>query len=1109
MPQLNNSPINRDLLDGLEAYLDSLEGDPAAALEKIAGKKDPDNVRRRIAILIDSERIEDAAIEARSHEYSEVWMDLAIFSLAAIGADAEAKERLNWTRALPKALYWQRSAIAYFDGAMHWVLRNSDGREAFTPATVSSDERDHIRNIAATLDAVCAPTLVGGRLDTELEVQMLCRLLDASFLVQAREKCREIVKILERRHPIPLRVAQAVVQDIADPVENLVDRLWTEHGDLFTARLLACVIQANIFEDEVGALNRAYVIVESAKSSDEKEKVCQLLCDLTDPSDPIALTRLTETATALLGAGSRILTFLAADDALRKGDTTTALLMVGTPALANDPHAMRLKAIANLKAEKPLEALKILQDLARGAPSPWVFKMIGDVARKHDRENDELDALEHMVTLAPSDRYSRQRLSWLYTRHRDYKHAVPHLEALHQQAPDDVEVTINLAVVYSFDGQHARALTVLADASTGKAPSLLIVKAQAQILQSLGRSLDAFNALDAIRGEFWEDPQFLSAYMAAGHAADKEQQAHEALEKLLTLKQKGLVDDHLIRAASLDELKDMLTGAAKRDKSIKRFIIEGKFPWLLGAEMEREAIYWSWSLRTQSAQWLVDDALNRAAYSIYATNGFRVLDKPNEAVILTEIECAPRGHKVVADMSALITLHSLGLLERAAEYFGNVLVPASYLPKIISDMRMLFPHQLSQKRAAEQIKAAVDMRDISVRAVDSAKQWVGILDEYQDENDANEPLYRLCDLLETLHAQGLVTDEQRDRAKLMAHKKAEASQKQGPLQLGDGICIAGDTLGTLASAHLLDHVTKHFSVYITQQDYDSVLSRIRAFQALDSVQKKHKSLWDLVQSNIRFEFATATEVLDISDDEQPDRDIATAAYLLAKEKDIPLLVDDRVCQTLLLNEWKQTQIVAFGTDSLVHEMAKVGIVTRDEAADALLQLLNWRYRFILVPPDILKLLADRYRSHPPGAALRKIAIYVHDCMRDEGLFGGFETTDPPISMAMRLYQNWIQNVAEFVMDIWLDDQVDESSAREVTTWAITDLLPSPPHILDERVQSNMALLTPRTAITRALIRSTRGGNADRINSGLQAMSDGFGLSDAEYLKIITGVVSGI
>ena len=95
-------------------------------------------------------------------------------------------------------------------------------------------------------------------------------------------------------------------------------------------------------------------------------------------------------------------------------------------------------------------------------------------------------------------------------------------------------------------------------------------------------------------------------------------------------------------------------------------------------------------------------------------------------------------------------------------------------------------------------------------------------------------------------------------------------------------------------------------------------------------------------------------------------------------------------------------------------MAKVGIVTRDEAADALLQLLNWRYRFILVPPDILKLLADRYRSHPPGAALRKIAIYVHDCMRDEGLFGGFETTDPPISMAMRLYQNWIQNVAEFL-----------------------------------------------------------------------------------------------
>ena len=423
-------------------------------------------------------------------------------------------------------------------------------------------------------------------------------------------------------------------------------------------------------------------------------------------------------------------------------------------------------------------------------------------------------------------------------------------------------------------------------------------------------------------------------------------------------------------------------------------------------------------------------------------------------------------------------------------------------------MRQLFPHQLSQKKAAEHIKDAVDQKLILILDSQAASQRLAALDEYEEKNEAGVPLYRISDLIATLHANGLVTDVQRDRAMTVAHKMSAVGQNVPPLQLGDRLRAGEDTLITLYGIGWLDLVAKHFSLFIHQKDLEEIISRVRAFQALDTAQAKHKNLWASVQSNQRFEFVPVTEALAISVDEESDRNVAMAAYLAAKERKVPLLVDDRVCQGLLLNEWKDLPIAAFGTDLLVYEMARVGTITNDQAADAFLQLMKWRYRFILPPPEILKLLFDRYRSQPPGAALRQMAVYVHDCMRDEGMFSGLEATNPPVSIAWRLYQDWIQNIAEFVIDVWLDDTVDEQGAEKVTTWAITEFLPSPPYVANERLQSLLASLTPRTAITRAMIRSSYVQKPERSNRGLRTMSSAFGLDDIDYLEIVAGVVNG-
>jgi len=415
-------------------------------------------------------------------------------------------------------------------------------------------------------------------------------------------------------------------------------------------------------------------------------------------------------------------------------------------------------------------------------------------------------------------------------------------------------------------------------------------------------------------------------------------------------------------------VRETLVGAAKRNEAIKNFIIAGKFPWLLDTAVHREALYWSWTLRTQSLSWIPDDSVSRASYCIYTTNSFWVLNNPHENAVLTEISCAPKGQTIVADASALITLHSLGLLNKTAEYFNHVLVPACYLPIVISDMRQLFPHQLSRKKSTEIIKTAVDRGTIAVLSNGSRSQRLVRLDEYQDADNLSVPQYRLRDLLNSLYTAGLLTDAQLDQANAVAHRQSLVGEKQGPLKLGDHICIAEATLMTVAGLGWLDLVTNHFVVSIEEGDLDQIVIRRRVFQALDMAQSNHKTLWDTIHSNNQFEFVAANEVLAIRDDDDHDQGIAMAGYFTAKETHLPLLVDDRVCQTLLLNDRRVSNNAAFGTDLLVQDMARVGALTFEEAADALLQLMDWRYRFIVVPPEILKVFADRHRAHPPGSA---------------------------------------------------------------------------------------------------------------------------------------------
>ena len=83
------------------------------------------------------------------------------------------------------------------------------------------------------------------------------------------------------------------------------------------------------------------------------------------------------------------------------------------------------------------------------------------------------------------------------------------------------------------------------------------------------------------------------------------------------------------------------------------------------------------------------------------------------------------------------------------------------------------------------------------------------------------------------------------------------------------------------------------------------------------------------------------------------------------------------------------------------------------------------------------------------------------------------------------------------MDVWKDADIPETYAEEFTEWAMTEMLPSPPKVLDEKTQAILVSLTALTVMTRALIRGSDNTQFERINHGLRAMANALGLDDTE------------
>ncbi len=1106
-----NAELTADI-EALRGSIENIENGPDAALARLADRTNPYAIRIRLAMHLNKQDLDEAVglIEGRTLHLS--WCDLATTVFAAKDRREDAAAVVKWTGEQDDRSKYPQCVVRLADVLLARALANQKSGRNILPQDLSIGERTKVREVLDILRPVLEPIVAARSVESELDTTAVKIAWQAHHLLGQHEDVAALAQLMYRRRPVPKDVARSVMSGYMLPPDDLPARLRADHPNDLDANILAAVVQSTHMGQHEEAFAEAKKLVPMASTDEKKEELFKLLLQLWQDLEGEAVTECAQIAMLLVDHNSALRAVFDAAQALREGDPDATIKALDKAKAEDDVYCLQLRANALMQKGRLGDAVDLLLIAARKTGEPMLLHKTADLAFQAEKAAVAVECYEQLLAAQPGNLTARGNLASLYTFYlHDIGKAAAQLQALQNAEPDNIVHAVNLATCLAQLYRPEESLALYEEACRMEQPNLHAVLGCAELHLSLGDPDAAIVSLRGFRDAFWGTPDFLLACMNTAHAAGDEDLAHEAFKKLNELRDAGAVDANAFRMVQTDEALEILKQSHKAAKDRKEHIhsamLKGRMPWVWAAQqVSGDAVYWAWRNRTYPMDWIGDDPVNRANFCIYATNAFHARESERNRRELLPLECPSQGTRVVVDVSALITLHRLGFLDMAVDYFGEILVPEGYLPTVLEDGKKMVFHQRSRQQTAERISKLA--ADGAIVTLDQFAQRAGDMATADEYGDSDEHRYRMTDLIQPVYEAGLVDDTSHQRISKVCAKLPSVDDEHPALAQFQDVLIELSTLETLTTFGLLDVITDFYGIHISQEARTDLRQRLDAIRRQDETRSWHFSLWNQIRNDPRFTFIrhSVSEKMQNKDDEPKDF-LAFFASFVAQAEGVALFADDRVCLALTLNERKDAPHAAFGTDSLIYALEKDGKIDSARAADSIRCLMQWRYRFVLPSASILKTFAEQYRTNPPGRALQETAEYVHDCMRDSGLFGGPENTDLKDSMAMRLNISWLRVIAEFIMSVWDDDKFSEVAAKQLTEWCVREFLPSHPRVVHGNVKVRIGSMTARLLLSHALINTKSLANGKRVSDAMKAMKDALKLSDDEYLRIVTEILN--
>ena len=1079
------SEAEQSRLARFRAKIKAIKGDHDGALHEIASHHDSDAINTKLIVLVDAGRFEDAYEVIADPPNAAEWIEEAIGVFVLTGHVEQADQALQWAIATSDDL-GDRCRLAYVRSKLTVANGDSDDEPLSGPFKATIGQQNLIDALLSCLEPVVERVRARNRVETGNEAEIVAIAYAFNRSRGRVKKARLDIELIQDYAPLHEAYVRAAIRGDAPCTTDLAHKVRQDYPDDFSMQLLAANVDWHSHRDVNEILSTLESLYEAHHEASTREELARFAFEVATSRD-VDIMQIGRLQTLCEGTPSTSM-LLAAYLHVRSGEYEEAESLLSNLHVDDDIVVRQLKAEILNRQDRPAEASQLLAEVGREMCEPFFLRKAAHFARRAGNASESLACLEDSLLLDPDDVHSINQLAIIRVSVGDYLLAAELFNRL-ASLETDFDYKLDQARCLALAGDAPGALAILDGACQGDDPSLFAVLSKAQLLQDCGRAREGLELLDAHRSRGWKDARFVHVYMTVAFSANSDNAANIALRRLLDLQQALPDSERLLLPYSTDELTAILDERNQTIRQLQTEMLKGRVPWILVERLANNPAMWGWFVRTQDLAWLYEDETTYASYSVYASHGYAALDDEEDGIrSLLPIRCAPSETEIVIDLSAIITLDRLGLLNRVLDYFAKIHVPGSYLTTVLTEGGALLPQQPSQNDELQLIHDAV--RDGRLKVCETPEEPnAQIVDEYGERDNASLKIVDILNALEGNEGE-LLLPALDAPSRLDARKPVE---------------VALSTLQTLAHNNQLGQVLSAFRVFLKKSDFDSIKATLLQNQARHEVRNWHTELWQMLRTHPKVEFESALQygrdaTLD-AEQAPSERIIALESISLAESLELPLLADERLCQAARLSARPDLHHAAFGTFEVLESFAECRLLD-DRAIDgAILQLIKWRYRFIVLSPNRLRSIYDECGI----SGLQSVAKYVHDCMRDRGLLAGLESTDVPMPMAYRVYQDWERNIGHFIAALWIDGSVNMEEATSVTEWAMTEFLPSIPRNL-QGIQSRLAAFTPSMVLSQMLFDLVPLGDYDRANEALLCVAKHLGISYEEYQKITEDLI---
>lgn len=1091
----------------LESKIAFLEGDRPKAESILAATNSPMAISWRLGWLLDEDRNDEAAQLVDRLPLHERWVDRAVSAFVRTGQIDRARQVLQWCRDHAAASVHDLAQVMFAQEHYLIACQRDGADDAVVPGRIDPATE---QGLTATREAL-APILTRvsgcGQIRSGLEEAAVLMAERTCFFLGDRPAAFQWATLLQNRTPVPLGFVESVFRRVVPAPSDLPERLRRDHPSSFDAQLYAAVLEhAHLRRPTEAAAAAALSLVPLAKTEIQRRRLSGLLIEIDSRCDE-SRQDIQQAIGSLLANDPNERRLWEVTESLNRADTSTAETILSDATLQRDGRWWQMSAEVKRQRGDKAGALADLQEAGRLILNPDLLGFIAELADELGEHRIVVDALEKRLNLIPDDVNSRHQLAFAYVHLQEFSNAAVCFCHLKTQTKHVLEFSLNEANCYAMAGKLTESLRCFDNIIAAYPDSSPAYISKSRLIGSAANWVEAFQILENVRQRFWNEPLFVLGYMDGAHRAGREVEAGRALLKLIALRESSPDDVPFLQQFDFDDLIRMGLDRRQQFESLCHEILRGCCPWALVAKLLNRPLSLEWAIRTQPTK--VQDALvERATLAIYSTNGFTPAGPDPKRLWKPILPSAP-GRPVVADLTAIITLHRLGLLNKVADYFGTLFIPEAYLGVLLHDREDLQPHQRSHEDAARLLIKCKESGSIVIVADGSD---LPLLHQFGEPPVTDQLVAGLKDAVEWLHQRG---DISTDQFEAVCQFPDVSQNLESPTIFfqADRFVAQLSALDALHSRGCLEPLLKTGKVALSPSEWREVEDRRRWEQFTSEIAGWHGDLadWLAGSPNVQRVGVPPLRVPDPEDERDgasPTTGIALAATLIAQERRLPLLIDDRSLQNLVLSETPDLPSAAFSADQALIAMRDSGATSDQEITDAFCQLMSWRYRFLAPPAEVLLSLARQFRDNLPGHRLSEVSHYLHDCLQDPGLPVSADAKNPRAGIDSQFVSAWIREVTRFLVLARQSPDFTDSQWSKLARWSVLRLIPVPPrnqHPIHQRVFADEI---PRLVILNMLSVITAEGVQRRRNllASLRDLKTVLCLSDRDFAEVIAEFV---